>query len=491
MSDLNTEKDDIATQEMLDMMGELPEEQTEIPDDLADIDMDDLLNSLDEFQTDMDDTIEVATTPTPSSVDDSGAVDLEDIETLMAEVESDNETEIEVADTTPDTIPETQHDILADTVATEDDTEHMENVEDKADIPSNQASKDTDFDDIEDKDTLMEQIDSTHPSEAADITELPEEAIEVAAEPSSDVSDEVTHETGGEKIEVDDADNIDEMMAEFDLPADAEPTDQLDVSDDKETMKETTTALSEEETAEITENISPEMTDIDDLMAQADTIEETGTDSETLAEEVTNDQTPTQDSSIESKSNQPVEEANDQNMDTELSTDESASELVDDSSDEIIEPDEVDSSAMDGVEDEMKSDETAAIETNDDNQIIEQASQSVASMEEAIEIDQEIQGIASQVQTTAQEATQLALATSQKAHESAEKIQQAIEATFVAAERAFEAAKNAGYTVDLTELETPLSSPELAERLLDIQAKNKKLKTVNESLKARISDLND
>ncbi|WP_019556671.1 hypothetical protein [Thiomicrorhabdus arctica] len=475
MSDLNTEKDDIATQEMLDMMGELPEDQAEIPDDLTDIDMDDLLNSLDEFESEADNSIEVATTP----ADDTSAIDLEDIDSLMGEVESDHDMEIDVNDTPNNTPPETQNAILADTLATEDETEQMENIDEKADISSNQASKDIDLDGIEDIDTVMEQIDSTHSSESSDITDKTPEAT---TEPSNEVSDEIAHATNDEMTDLDEVGDIDEMMAELDLPAEAEPTDHSNVIDEDATP----TDLPEEEAADTPEEVSPETIEtdnLDDLMSQAETVEEMDTGIETLAEEGSNEI--------------PIDESIDMSMETELSTDEPDAEPLDNASSEANEPDKVDSSTLDVVEDEVTSDESADntphtdFEANVDNPIIEQSSQSVASMEDAIEIDQEIQGIASLVQNTAQEATLLALATSKKAHESAEKIQQAIEATFVATERAFEAAKNAGYTVELSELETQLSSPEIAKRLLEIQAKNKTLKAVNESLKARISDLND
>ncbi|MGM0541125.1 MAG: hypothetical protein ACQEQR_01650 [Pseudomonadota bacterium] len=453
MSDLNTQKDDLATREMLEMMGELTEEQAELPADLSDIDMDDLLNSLDESQGDTDEPKKSDTTAKPSPADDadndSNALDLEDIDTLMAQAESDSETEIEVAETTHEAISENQNDIqnelLGDAVADEDDIEKMKSGDHEADPSSTQASKEIALDDIEDTtdiDTLMAQMESTQSSEPADT--------------SNNVMDnEVT-----EPENADSADNIDEIMAKFDQPADAEPTDSHEIDEDTDTGDKTSIEPTKEEMADLTEDVSPESSAIDDLIAQADKVKEMDTGSDTPAQEVT-DETPIPEPSIESDANQSVDET------IEINTE------------------------MDSGENESISDKTADIEMNNDNQMSEQASQSVVSMEEAIEIDQEIQEIASQVQNTAQEATLLALATSQKAHESAEKIQQAIEATFIAAERAFEAAKNAGYSIDLSELETQLSSPEISERLLDIQAKNKSLKATNKTLKARILDLND
>ncbi len=109
-------------------------------------------------------------------------------------------------------------------------------------------------------------------------------------------------------------------------------------------------------------------------------------------------------------------------------------------------------------------------------------------MEEAIEIDQSIQEIASEVKETAQQATQLAIATSEQAQASAEKTQQAIEATFAAAERAFEAAKNAGYSIDTDSAES-ITSEEVDQKLQAIKDKNSHLKSVNVSLKKRIAGI--
>jgi len=122
-------------------------------------------------------------------------------------------------------------------------------------------------------------------------------------------------------------------------------------------------------------------------------------------------------------------------------------------------------------------------------QLISQTQQAVHTMEEAIQIDQEIQEIASNVHSKAQEAIQIAISTSEQAQQSTEQIQQAIEATFSASEEAFKAAEKAGYQINLDDINTDTPTPEIIEQLQEIEAKNKKLKEVNQNLKQRISEL--
>ena len=115
--------------------------------------------------------------------------------------------------------------------------------------------------------------------------------------------------------------------------------------------------------------------------------------------------------------------------------------------------------------------------------------QAVDAMEESIQIDQEIQDIASKIQGSAQEAVQIAILTSKQAQQSAEQIQQAIEATFIASERAFEAAKEAGYPINPDNINPQQPPAEMIEQLQQIEEKNKQLKEINLNLKQRISEL--
>ncbi|MCF6345350.1 MAG: hypothetical protein L3J00_02645 [Thiomicrorhabdus sp.] len=122
-------------------------------------------------------------------------------------------------------------------------------------------------------------------------------------------------------------------------------------------------------------------------------------------------------------------------------------------------------------------------------QLISQTQQAVDTMVEAIQIDQEIQEIASSVHNNAQEAIQIAISTSEQAQQSAEQIQHAIEATFAASDNAFNAAKEAGYHINLDDINTEKPAAEIIEQLQEIETKNKKLKEVNQNLKQRISEL--
>lgn len=125
----------------------------------------------------------------------------------------------------------------------------------------------------------------------------------------------------------------------------------------------------------------------------------------------------------------------------------------------------------------------------ENNSTIEQTNIAIAEMEKAISTDKEINQISLHVHEAATEATRIALETAQKAQESSEKVQKAIEATFAATERAFKAAKDAGYELDLVALDTPLSEENIQHQLTQIKAKNKALKTQNQSIKLRVDAL--
>ncbi len=126
---------------------------------------------------------------------------------------------------------------------------------------------------------------------------------------------------------------------------------------------------------------------------------------------------------------------------------------------------------------------------SDDTSLIEQAADSIDSMEEAIAIDDEVKQISRKSRKPHMKPLELALEVSKKAQASADKAQKAIEATFQATERAFEAAKNAGYEIELSELSAPVSNDELLAQLAEIRSKNTELRQTNESLKSRIDAL--
>ena len=110
-------------------------------------------------------------------------------------------------------------------------------------------------------------------------------------------------------------------------------------------------------------------------------------------------------------------------------------------------------------------------------------------MEEAINIDHDIHGLAEELKQTSREVTGLAVATALQAQESAERTQAAIEATFAAAEKAFETVKKAGYVLDKTKFNPQLSSDELSQELAKIRDKNQRLKEANNVIKERLAAL--
>ncbi|GKT11180.1 MAG: hypothetical protein ISEC1_P0143 [Thiomicrorhabdus sp.] len=93
MSDVNIEKDDQATQEMLKMMGELSDEMDTTLQDPDAINNDALLDELEGLP----DKIEIKT---PEAVvaepEDNSILSVDDIDSIMSEVDSDNKTEVDV-----------------------------------------------------------------------------------------------------------------------------------------------------------------------------------------------------------------------------------------------------------------------------------------------------------------------------------------------------------------------------------------------------------
>lgn len=430
MSDINIEKDDQATQEMLDMMSELSDDLGETPEISTEVESDHALETEENLPS-------ISETPDEIS-DDESSLNLEDIDALMAEIDTDVETQVEVVtpseppipeDTELDTELDNELDAAADENATETDRiEEALPQESSAHLAAKDLDSDTvetsSMEEMEDIEAFMEQAPSSVELDDQLENEINTEAslTAIADEPESLSADEQPLEAdtiSDEPLEMDALDDIESIDESLPVETDNSPEDESNLSEDvMEAEQSETDEMTAIETESLPETIDDSLPDTD---AMDDSIENTDVDQDT---------------------------ANDtETMNTELGDNDS------------------------------------------DNPIVELAAQSVSSMEDAIQIDQEIQEIASQVKNTAQEATQLALATSQKAHASAEKTQQAIEATFAAAERAFEAAKNAGYNIDLEALETQLSPADITQLLTEIQDKNRRLKEINQNIQTRIAEL--
>ncbi len=139
MSEINIEKDDQATQEMLEMMGELSEKidhslQTE-PNKLQ---ADELLNELDDLPSETHDELLEQTEPNALLEDTESALNIDDIDTLMENSDLSPETSIEVSSVVP---PTEQEDPIEITSSTEPDSssepEHT-NTPEPSEEPSSQ-----------------------------------------------------------------------------------------------------------------------------------------------------------------------------------------------------------------------------------------------------------------------------------------------------------------------------------------------------------------
>lgn len=447
MSDLNSSKDDLATQEMLEMMGDLPEEHAATPDELDEFegidfdDLDALIGSIEDsnanIHAEMD--TEIAATSSPSSKEPSGENEMN--------LEDKNPEEMDLEDLDLESLGDLG-DIEA-MMAQMDAAEAAEDTELADGALGNQASKDVDFNEMDLDDFDLENMDLND----VDLEELEDASID----PLEPKTSNLTH--------IEENDDVQDMNDTPQNNPESVDAAEIDIDDlDLEALDPGEFDL---------ENI-----DLDDFEG-SEAIEKTQN-----SEQVATTENPIAEEDFDSV----VKEASETEESTLLDNASSEEAALDDalehpSTDSAMESTLEDVAAPESTVDNINSD------AQSDHSMVERARQSVVAMEEAIGIDREIQEIANQVKSTAQEATSLALATSQKAHESAEKIQRAIEATFLATERAFEAAKKAGYNIDLNALEAPQSSAEMTDRLSEIQANNTRLKAINETLKARISEL--
>ena len=515
MSEIDLEKDDKATQEMLAMM----EESNDSLDEAGSLDADDLLEALNALP---EDEVPISV---PSATEEMTMMDIPDdlmVDDLTKDITSSKELESAISEDTDfdDPLNIDDLDALMAEANNEVETEvEIQDIEPVSDLPPPSPEEGEALDEIE---ALLDDAESALDAEETS-TEVNMDDIDLS---DLDIADLETPTTEAEPA-IDDIDLDDLDIADLETPTEAEPAiDDIDLDDldmvDLETPTESEPAIDDIELddldmpdLETPTEAEPAIDDVDlddlnmtDLEASTkaepaiDDVDLGGlaiADLETAAEadpaigdidlgdlemsemEMSSEEASAQD--IELEDELATMDAIDENL-PELSEDTETAETPIEEEQDL--PDEMENI----VAAEEIADSTAIMTSNEDDlALIEQTGASVSSMEQAIELDQSIQSIAKEVQQTAQEATLLAIETSKQAQASAERTQQAIEATFSAAERAFEAAKNAGYSVDLSSLENPPNPQELSLQLAEIQEKNRHLKTINESIKARIAEL--
>lgn len=146
------------------------------------------------------------------------------------------------------------------------------------------------------------------------------------------------------------------------------------------------------------------------------------------------------------------------------------------------------------VQDEIQSEELEeALEAEASEEAIEASefinpNPAIDQMQEALELKDDTDEIASSLKETAKDVTKLAAATALQAQEAADQVQKDIQNTFIATERAFETIKKAGYLIDSSNLDE-LSDDELNEKLEKITQRNNELKQANEAIKQRLAAL--
>lgn len=457
---VDAEKDDLATQEMLQMMGETPEQASTEENQMSVNDTDALLSDLDQLENldldaleDLEDLADLSEqSDEPETTVPEVDPELDDLEAMMAETAEETPSDETLS---ADTELEDVEAMMAETEAAEalvsEETETAKDEEAEPDLMPELDVSDEALDAFAEEDVLSALDDETlaDATEATDSDELDTELPDVDATPSEAEIESLASEMD-EMNEAFNADTMDALEIE-------EPFDSLAEAPDTED------SLEADDLPELDEAVE---TELEDLMAASETeAPEESVDLDALiGTDIESDEVSEADTLLET----PEDEPEDFSGDAEAS--------LPDLDDEALATD------LPEIED-VASNETDA---TGDEHYIQQTEDSVETMEEAIAIDHEIQEISANVTETAKEATQLALEISKKAQTSAENIQKAIEATFAATEKAFEAAKQAGYEIELSDL-TPIQSvSDLQNALEAIREKNKSLKAYNSELKARI-----
>ena len=512
MTDINLDQDDKATQEMLEMMGEIPS------DDFDGADLDELLNAINDA-TDMESETSLDSNQAPTNEGDAMTdIDqLDDIEALMAAMENDSEmssidTDITESPKDEDALDTDDFDLDGIEDLNLDDLDmDLDSLEVNDEVIPTEAdealSENSAVDSTEDIDAMLAEMNLVTDNESELEASVPEHTQDNAKQPLEDS---------------DDLEDIDAMLADIDITANNAPESpneqeessepdldiiesiadepDLDLLENELEALESETASEPAAIAETelgldrdelshqpevdtpTEQNAPPVNVEDELQERNLTLEDdTATDIESLLDESLLADLP---ELSQNEQPSPPTSSAESLPEKELNQDED-NKVALTSKENIVDP----LTESDELEDTQAQKEPQATYSESNAQVVTNASQSIESMEEAIGIEQEIQAIASEVTQTAHEATLLALATTQQAHASAERTQQAIESTFLAAERAFEAAKNAGYSLDLQAIESGLSNEEITQQLSDIKDKNKQLKAVNLSIKARIAEM--
>lgn len=137
----------------------------------------------------------------------------------------------------------------------------------------------------------------------------------------------------------------------------------------------------------------------------------------------------------------------------------------------------------------VESSPTATAADAQPHQAIAHANQAISAMDQAIAIDAELNQIAESVLHNATEAKRIALAVAQKAQTNIEQTQATIEATLEATQRALAIAQKAGYEIDLNDIHAPEDDAEFQSLIETLHQKNNQLSHKNQQLKQEVDAL--
>ncbi|CAN8142387.1 conserved hypothetical protein [uncultured Thiomicrorhabdus sp.] len=440
MSTIDKEKDDLATQQMVEMMQDTDENSTEQSNDF---DVDALLNEIDDIE----------------SVAEPESVQL--IDTDEEKIDSHTLEDIPTSD---DELNDAMQDMAAALDSSSEEQALADNEQLLNDIPADQLT-----DDFVDELVMNDAEPSEMPAEV-DITELnDDEPAESDLDMVDDLQsvdelliDETPEEEDPTEIEeVSVTDSISEQLTEADEPAidlDSEP--EINIDFDPELAQKMLSASQENaENLEIeeanTQEIKPSELDSDDI------------NDESMSE------------------NSDSKESGDLDMLDELD------DLVDSATQREVSNTVTATEAQpeqDTPEEELDTDPNMTPEKRQLLQLVDETNQSVDAMSTSIELEEQSHEIIEQLSTTAKMTTKVALSTAEKAQHATENAQQAIEKTFAAIERARQITQQAKYQIDMQTLKS-YDDKQLDAVLSQLQQRNLELQQTNNELAERVAKL--
>lgn len=460
MSTIDKEKDDLATQQMLEMMQDADNTASEQLAD--DFDVDALLNEIDDIENDSEPESTQQINTDEENIDSSA---LEEIPTSDDELSAAMQDMAEALDTQAQ--EDLSDDIPADQL-TDDFVDELVMSNDEASAADKAQTAISDMDDLQLVDDMLidEAPQLEQPTEVEEV--LADESIETVAENEAVSDDALNIDFDPELAQQ----ILSASQASLNQPKNELTEDDHVVDSELSMLEENTDSLLEEHiekeyaTAEVDsdqEVQSEPVAEIENESATDEEIEFSNSDSYELGEEIDS-----------------AEQADDLTS-LDVLTDNAMQEDIT-SAEVELESQNVQAETADESDPNMTPEKRRLLE------LVDETNQSVEAMSESIELEQQSHKIIEQLSTTAKMTTKVALSTTEKAQSATENAQQAIEKTFAAIERARQITQQAKYQIDMQTLKN-YDDEQLDKILNQLKTRNQELQKTNNELAERVAKL--